>query len=244
MTNLHVGTFSSMGFSHKENQDYIISGHNYLILSDGCSSSPHSSVGARLLCHNIELIRPQDLSGWHAVLDNCEIICSRLNLPVDCLCATLMWAEYNQDTNLVELKWIGDGSVAIRRRDTKEISVETISFNLGAPYYLRYEIGMREQYIAEFSDLYNGDHSYFADFPNGIILRSYNMDEFDLVTVFSDGVGSFSGLSIEEVVKETLNIKGYAGDFMYRRGQAAIKKFGAEGSLPYDDFTVGVICKI
>jgi len=239
-TNIHVGTFSTMGWSHKENQDYGILTNSGLVISDGCSSAPFSSVGARILTHSIESLRPQDLVGWNAVLENCATICGRLNLPLDCLCATLIWAEYNKDTNSIELRWVGDGTIATRSRHTNEINIETISFNSGAPYYLRYEIGSREGYIKEFGDLYNENRSYFMDFPNGIISRSYDMELYDLVSIFSDGVGSLD-LPIQEVVEEMLKIKGFAGDFMYRRGNAAINKFGQNDKFPYDDFTVGII---
>lgn len=238
---LKISTFSTQGFSHKENQDYIISGPNYIVASDGCSSiGSISSVGARLLAHSVESLRPKDLTGWNSVLQNCETICGRLNLPLDCLCATLLWLEYIEEKQEVTLTMIGDGTFVIRNRETKELEINTISFKSGAPYYLRYEMGVRERYLEEFGDIYNEDRNYLTDFPTGIMSRSFDLELYDMVAVFSDGIGSL-GLSIDGVVSEFLAIKGFAGDFMQRRGKAALKKFGEVGKVPFDDFTVGVL---
>jgi hypothetical protein len=238
-----TGSFSTIGFSHKVCQDYIIKIDSGIVLCDGCSGSPLASTGARLIAHSIESLRPKDLTGWNSVINNCETICGRLNLPLDCLCSTLMWVEYDGKTNAVHLKWCGDGTVAVRSRYTGNIHIETISFKSGAPYYLRYEMGLREQYLEEFGDIYNDGRSYLTDFPAGIMSRSFDMELFDMVAVFSDGIGSL-GISINEAVSEFLTIKGFAGDFMQRRGKAAMKKFGESGKTPFDDLTVGVLALI
>ena len=51
---IHIDHLLKKGKTHKICEDYIISGYNpapYIILSDGCSSSKNTDVGARVLCH-------------------------------------------------------------------------------------------------------------------------------------------------------------------------------------------------
>ena len=50
---MQVDTFSKIGKTHKICEDYILSGTKpfpYIIISDGCSSSEGTDMGARLLC--------------------------------------------------------------------------------------------------------------------------------------------------------------------------------------------------
>ena len=52
MNNINVDHYMTIGSSHQVCEDYIISGTEpfpYIILSDGCSSSKDTDIGARIL---------------------------------------------------------------------------------------------------------------------------------------------------------------------------------------------------
>ncbi len=53
---MNTDWFSSQGSQHRINQDYVLSGNDYVILSDGCSMAPNSDIGARLLTHSAKQI--------------------------------------------------------------------------------------------------------------------------------------------------------------------------------------------
>ncbi len=51
---INIDTFLKIGDQHKICEDYIIQGTDQvplLILSDGCSSSDNTEMGARILCY-------------------------------------------------------------------------------------------------------------------------------------------------------------------------------------------------
>jgi len=61
---LHTDWFITTGSTHDICQDYVLTGkygdYAYGIVADGCSSSPRSEIGAKLLCLSAEaLIREQ-----------------------------------------------------------------------------------------------------------------------------------------------------------------------------------------
>ncbi|MBC8139363.1 MAG: protein phosphatase 2C domain-containing protein, partial [Fibrella sp.] len=109
----------AIGKTHKVCQDYALTGDAHATiptvwLSDGCSSSPHTDIGARLLTH-VALDRVTDLAtafraknesqpglldGFiQANLTRVAVIAGEMGVRSDCLNATLMGLVSGADRN-------------------------------------------------------------------------------------------------------------------------------------------------
>ena len=111
---LHVDAHFARGRSHTVCQDYAVAGSRVAVISDGCSSAPHSDVGARLLAHAALAAAPETfVSG--AWLNAPQSTQRRMGLPAASLDATVVIASAGDDR--VEVTMFGDGVVAARRCD-------------------------------------------------------------------------------------------------------------------------------
>lgn len=82
---------------------------------------------------------------------------------------------------------------------------------------------------------------------------AFPIAEFEAVAIMSDGVGSFvkqtntlttknnALVPAEEIIKELMAFKSYAGGFVQRRCQKAFKKFKDQGMQNCDDVSIAVI---
>ena len=254
----NVDSHSVIGKSHKVCQDYslAITSSETVVLSDGCSSSPMTDWGSRLLC-------------LEAAENGPELACSRifgsvlpkLSLPPECLDATLLHASVMGDC--VRAKMLGDGLIVGRRRGGGWVGIKS-EFPSGAPRYSSYDLdpARRENYLKAFGASWVistfMDGSLVMDerreLKNEVLLPyvvDFQIEEFDLVLLMSDGVFSFSkpdgsmggrkGVPLEEVVSEMLQIKGFAGEFIFRRMRKFLKDSAAAGWSHDDDFSVAGI---
>jgi len=152
--------FFAMGSTHSVCQDYARggvtrpgsgrpSGHNFAVVSDGCSSSAHTDVGARLLTmaamHRFQVYGARFDPEW--VLWRAHDAGVQLGVDRGCLDATLLCA-CTRDDGVLEVNATGDGVIAARRRDGRP-EVWCVDYH-GAPAYLSYLLDSRRL------------HSYFA----------------------------------------------------------------------------------
>ena len=207
-------TFIEIGSQHKICEDYIISGDNYIILSDGCSRSENSDMGARILCymaqqymkhHQMYPTRPdfqEKLGSW--IIHNAEVTARHLGLKTSCLDATLMIAYVIDD--YIRIHMFGDGYVILKLKESPLLyEIFWVEYEKNMPYYLRYlidEHGQRVYHNEKISkSLVNtsvfrrGDVSergvldqYAYDHPDYFC---YHQDSFESITICSDGLGSF-----------------------------------------------------
>lgn len=245
----------AIGRQHTICEDYALAGPDWIAVSDGCSESAHSDVGARLICHMAAVGGP-DFAAARA-----RPLLDRLGLPPAALDATLLYARHNPDTRSVVVRIYGDGVVVGRRRDgTNVIKVST--FPSGAPLYQNYATDSvrRRGYFAQFggahvlhtitegvNDRWSFDHT-----PDSadVICCEFPTDTFDLVLLMSDGAlsfdrtepsGSKAPVEITEIVDEMLAIKGFVGEFLTRRVKRFLRDAEARGWRHHDDFAVAGI---
>lgn len=145
----------TIGAGHRVCQDYAMSGQSaviqapmvdqavsrtYAVVSDGCSSSPHTDWGSRFLCRAAEVC-VATYSNMFALYQSVLDIAVPWTLPnymhPRCLDATLMTA-FQLNSKTVRVVVAGDGMVAARDRDGK-IHAWDIQFNANAPGYLNYK---------------------------------------------------------------------------------------------------------
>lgn len=256
---MNTDTFFTMGKQHNVCQDYAIASRDMVVLSDGCSSSPHTDVGVRLLCQMVVLHGPDE------GLRKASEIREMMGLPPESLDATLLLARWNSSTRSVQVSVHGDGLVVARRRDGTHLVIDT-SYPSGAPLYPSYDVDpvRRERYAKEF-----GTRRLTTTYDNGTkvetettvlgengwsspaVTHEFYADQFDLVLLLSDGVHTFrspvgllgvpESVPLAAVIGEMLAIKGFAGEFITRRAKKFLKDITAKGWHHDDDFSVAAL---
>jgi len=253
---MNTDAFFTTGKQHNVCQDYALAQSGLILLSDGCSSSPHTDVGSRLICHMAQIHGPAD------GVAQARLLLEVLALPDETLDATLLSARWDPTSRSVQVTVHGDGVVVARRRDGTRLIIST-SYPSGAPLYPNYDLdrSRRDRYATEFGTRqvvtsYDGDDVSEKEVvilgPEGwgspVTSYGFNADQFDLVLLFSDGALSFrkpvgtSGMTeavpLPVVVDEMLAIKGFVGEFLTRRAKRFLKDVAAKGWHHDDDFSV------
>lgn len=140
----------TIGTTHRICQDFSIGGiinntDYYTVICDGCSSSPNSDFGARILSVGVkeELVRLNSVKKeeWDFNPKNCvdfaQPIIKKIGLPDESLDATVMVAAANKDGGYA-LNY-GDGVIAIA--DIYDnIYIVSVEYTDSYPYYLNYLI--------------------------------------------------------------------------------------------------------
>lgn len=258
---IQTDTFLKIGKTHQVCEDYIISGDiptKYVILSDGCSSSKQTDMGARILCHLAKqylLYRKDDyrfpcldyneMGSW--IIHNAELVARQLGLKTTCLDATLIIAYAFQGIYYIYM--YGDGVIVIEGMD-KKISVMEVEFTKNAPFYLSYKIDPermdlfhkmdQDLIVKHTSDTVSNKNGYAYDYK---CLFRYDTQFFPKILICSDGLTSFmKGTDPEqtlEIAKEFLSYKSTKGEFLKRRLKRATKIYEADGIFHGDDLSVG-----
>lgn len=260
-----------IGKTHTVCQDYVIQGDTpvkYIVLSDGCSSSPDTDVGARLLCTTVKkvierylpLYLENDTKDWSLLPDYKALgetvsteasgIARLLALPDETLDATLLIAFMSND--VVHVYVYGDGCILLKDKQGRHGYID-ISFTSNAPYYLNYwqnscrrtayarEFG--EQTLAVTDSLQNisGMHR----FDKGLSF-SFPLSRYAFVGIASDGLDAFLDvannrqIALSDVVENILDFKNLNGEFVKRRLPKMLQRYAQQGVEPLDDVSVGV----
>lgn len=277
---MNANSVFKIGATHTVCQDYVIAGNEgtnsistnagpYVILSDGCSSSPDSDVGARLLVKAMD----QALSG-NQTREVEELHCGSartalgwaelIGVRAEAVDATLMSAHVSGDELIVACS--GDGVIVLESK-AGALDVYEISSPSGYPFYPAY-VHQRER-LAEMIDNRRcvKDLKRFRrespDAPLQLLdettseslteVFSLNVFDYKYVAVASDGLDSFfrtqptpTGNRLEpicliDVLNQFWSFKNSHGAFVERR----IKKFKKDAEARSwdhaDDLSIGVI---
>lgn len=251
---LLVDSFSDIGSSHKICEDYILHGEDpipYVVLSDGCSTSKFTDVGARILIHTF--LKLMGYNGVDSIIDinktifSSEMVIELLNLPKECLDATLVLAFVLNDT--VFIRMYGDGIILVKSIEG-EIIVTEVEPQNNMPYYLSYLLNPIND--GKFKKINNHQTKTVYNFDDNIsnkttttevrsfqTIVSYELKEFPTVLISSDGLGSFMHIEKEEVFKEILNFNGLNGPFVTKRVRKVIRNLSKQGIKHFDDISIG-----
>lgn len=164
---MNTDAYYEIGSSHQVCEDYALSGiyegMAYTVVSDGCSSSKNSDVGARLLAHIAKgvlcYLKNRNLIGGHDfyplfqefTIKKCLEVKHSLGLPLSVFDATLL-VSISLDGNLICYGW-GDGYFIFVDKDDRKVIMEP-KYESGAPYYLSYEMNdeRRRAYTEQYGD--------------------------------------------------------------------------------------------
>src|SRR5262249_18890024 len=128
----------NIGSTHSICQDYALAKDNYVILSDGCSSSPDTDIGARLLVKALDQ-RLNDAAGIESLhKESARITLDRANmlgLPAESVDATLLSIHVSGEDLIIACS--GDGVILLESQ-TGVLDVYSISSPSGYPFYPSY----------------------------------------------------------------------------------------------------------
>lgn len=264
-----------IGNSHKICEDYVINNENgtfydkpICIISDGCSSSIHTDVGARLLSwlafkifrenykYNIDCNELNYLNVGSKIYNNALKICTDLHIPYYCLDATLMilWIDENDNCqDMYHIFMYGDGCIFTIDNENI-IKSYSYDFSYNAPYYLSARFLDSKEFEEQFSnskciEKIDDNISREFDYKNPILF-SFPVKDYKSVLISSDGIFSFMDNNLNMkvvnscVTKQISNIKNYNGEFIKRRISRMISDLAKENIGHYDDISITGISRI
>lgn len=266
----------NIGSTHSLCQDYVIARNgslenrgSYVVLSDGCSSSPDTDIGARLLVKAMDQnpsARPaSDMEDFHKESARVALGWADLiGIGAESVDATLISAHVIENKLIVACS--GDGVIVLESHNGA-LDVYAISSPSGYPFYPSYV--HQPDRLAE---LINNDrarkqveHFFRRSADESLNLTDVNISNsltevFDLnasdykyVAVTSDGIHSFfrtqqstNGKRVEaicmtEVLEVFWSFKNSHGAFVERRMKKFKKDAQAKGWQHADDLSIGAI---
>lgn len=263
-----------IGSTHSLCQDYVIARNgsandSFVILSDGCSSSPDTDIGARLLVKAAEKIFTEQ------GIDNVEQLhkeaarlaldwAAGIGVPAQAVDATLMTVHVSGESLIVACS--GDGVIVLEAREGY-LDFYVISCLSGYPHYPSYthqpdrlgELLSNDRTTKEIKHLHRESLSSPFKVVNVVTSDSLTevfklkASEYKYAAVASDGINSFfqtclstNGKRVEEVclfdvLHEFWSFKNSHGAFVERRLNRFTKDVGAKGWQHADDMSIGVI---
>jgi len=266
-----IDTFLTIGKTHKICEDYIISGTTpmpFIILSDGCSSSKGTDMGARLLCclakqylkFRSEGIKSsfkpdhKEMGLW--IIHNAELSAKQLGLPKNSLDATLIIA-YQNDPENIRVHVYGDGCI-VKFKNNGDYEFTEIDYSKNAPYYLSYLIDPERHILYNEMGQVKKETTWFVEAKldstsNGYpyiwdSVYDFNINSMKGLLLTSDGFRSFvetnKGLvSFLKYTPDFFNFKTTAGEFLKRRATIALRNLAKQDIENADDLSIGVFLK-
>lgn len=266
----------TIGRLHWYCQDYLFQGGEpfpHVILADGCSASPNSDIGARLLVLNArrELARfgrvaaadEQQRAALHwrlgrRIVRRAAHQARDLGLNPEILDATLLIAWCDGGTVRVHL--YGDGCIITRRADGQLAAIQ-VDYAENAPYYLSYSLDpARDAFYQEaigdsavaqsISNLSSAAEATRQHKPfNNPLVFSFDLNAFPLVAVATDGLGSFVEAQTQQrvpllnVLPTILNFSRYEETFVRERLEKALAELSEQLMFNVDDISLGVFAR-
>ena len=239
----------NIGSTHAVCQDYVVARSGYVILSDGCSSSPDTDIGARLLVKALEqnLSSQAGIEDLHKESARVALAWSNmLGLPPESVDATLMSIHVSGDELVIACS--GDGVIVLESQ-AGIIDVYAISSPSGYPFYPSYlhqpdrlaELVHNDRCTKTIKD-FRSMNVTTSDSPT--ITFKLNVADYKYAAIASDGITSFYSkgagpVSLPDVLKELWSFKNSHGAFVQRR----MKRFRKDTQdwQHADDLAIGVM---
>jgi len=256
---LHYDHYYTMGLTHKVCQDYATQGDTptpFMVLSDGCSGSPNSEIGAKILTITTQEIL-KDAKQWpldyahfgQQLINHALNITEEYQLPESVLDATVMLA-FLQGENIMVYVY-GDGCLLFKDYDDNVGTIE-IAFTHNAPFYLTYWVD--EERLGEYAgfepkpllliDSVNGQ-SEPKPFQTPLVF-SLPLKKFKVVAIASDGASHFVDIHktvkipFYEIATELLAFQDTTDEFVKRHTENVLAQYAEHGIYPFDDLSIGV----
>lgn len=273
---MNSDSYFRIGHTHQICEDYALSGGTeeraFAVMSDGCSGSPRTDFGARFLALAMEQLlsneqmSEEDIGQMHLIgLTLARVMSTTSGLGNNCLDATLGYVF--TDDSFFRTFLSGDGAIAALKKNGEKWAA-IVEYPSGAPPYLSYGLDEdRAQYylketkdcpftisVCEWEDVMNVTKTTKDDKGMNCHAFAFPREEYELVMVMSDGIGSFQRPMNSEttryfepadpvyIINELLAVKSYKGDFMKRRYKRVIKNLCTKSGWKHlDDISVAAV---
>ncbi len=231
------------------------------VLSDGCSSSDKTEIGAALLPHFfIESFVSHDyIFRGHCYTEDqrnelmkldlmrkMEELMEHTKLPASIFDATILALIATPQDNSLEVFLWGDGHFILQSHEG-DLLHYSLRYASNAPYYISYSLDKvrDKQYHVAFgtsSALLKRNNSQEEELAPFQILK-WPLDIVKTATITSDGVESFidqDGIQVN-VLDEITGYKSTVGHFVERRMTHFLKECAKKNIAHYDDVSVASI---
>ena len=265
-TSMNTDCSIDIGSSHLICQDYAIARDGAVILSDGCSSSTDTDIGARLLVKAAEkVLTRQGVEELHRVAAQIALGWANLiGVAPQSVDATLMTAHISGDNLIVACS--GDGVIVLESQEGV-LDVYAISSPSGYPLYPSYihqperlaELANTGRYGKELKhyrrESMHGQLNLLEIITSDSLTEvlKLKVSDYKYAAVASDGIDSFfhtqqsdngkrvAAVCMTDVFHEFWSFKNSHGSFVERRMKRFKKDADAKGWQHADDLAVGVI---
>lgn len=260
---LYYDYYFTIGKTHDVCEDYVTQGHlpaPFIVLSDGCTASLDTDIGARILAlttkHIIENSPewPLDyLNFGRKLIAQAFDVTVKMKLKPSVLDATVVLGFLHEDA--IQVYVYGDGAILFKDFAGR-VSTIDISFIHNAPYYLTYwQDELRQKEYAQ----YESRPLLLTDSINGQsdplpfqtpLLFSFPLQQFPTVAIASDGITQCIDmtqsvrLSLDEISTELLNFKHLQGEFVKHRTRRVLQQYAQQGIFPADDLSIGAFVQM
>lgn len=256
MTTFHTNSYFALGKTHTICQDYAAT-HNQddrvvLAVSDGCSSSPDTDFGSRVLVKvGINEVYGSDYFSPLSLLERAFQVQKTLELSPDSLDATLLLASLHKDNIRIQV-W-GDGVIHVKFKNGTSTTWE-VQFDDNAPSYMSY-LG-NDSRLVKYLDKH-GKRILWSCINNEPMTQvevepvrdkfwiTLNVPCSDVASMFllSDGVksfhrmtnGSWQPIPLSEVLEQITSVKNFNGEFMVRRMRKFLYDFCPKNNWIHED---------
>ncbi len=266
---LIIDAYYTIGRLHRFCQDYLCQGLEpvpHLILADGCSATPDSDLGARLLVLNARWLLPYFIRAveekehvaqhWRLgrrIVRRAARQARALGLDEDVLDATLLIAWCDGTTVYIHL--YGDGCITVRRADG-EVAVIQVEYVENTPYYLSYLLDSQRHrlYQEAVSDPMMAQITHYQSPADGTTRHerfdapsvfSFDLAAFPIVAVATDGLDSFMDIETGQrqdlltVAQGMLDFRDLNGAFVQRRLPEVLIEYAQRRVFCCDDIGLG-----
>jgi hypothetical protein len=268
-----------MGSTHAVCQDYAVAGacpaaaggaggqcRPYVILSDGCSSSPDTDTGARLLARAAGRLLGESggphadgIAALHAEAARLALSWAEtLGLRPQAVDATLLTAHLDGEELVVGCS--GDGVVCLQSADGA-LDAYVVSYPAGYPVYPAYahqparlralaDAGLARKEVTRLRAASAGERLRAARVPDGGALTevfAFAAAGYRFAALLSDGVQSFThsgraeAIPLESVLPELVSFKNTRGAFVGRRMKGFLKDSRQKGWRHGDDLSLAAL---
>lgn len=267
---IKLDSFFTIGKTHQVCEDYVIHGEApvpHIILGDGCSSSPNTDFGARLLTHTAKNMIEETMTKGlqHFIPEGIVFYITNmikktiptLGLSSQNLDSTLIILCKNYDSDIVRLLMIGDGIIIRKRKDWDFPYISKISYLGEMPYYLSYLLNeeRNKAYDKKAKELNSkgrikriDSFACLKDTPyQDLTVVDYHMEDLEYIIIASDGLDSFYSqetgkkILLELTLGYLTQMKSFKGEFLKRRVKRMLKDYEKQGIYHYDDISLGIM---
>lgn len=256
---LYFDHYYTIGKAHTVCEDFVMQGDRptpFIILSDGCSGSRNTDIGARILALTTEHLLgnashwPLDYTVFgRELINRAWNVADRMQLDNNVLDATVMLAFLHQESILVYV--YGDGCLLFV--DYKgNVGFIEIAFTHNAPYYLTY--WHDEERWQEYAR-YDPKPLFLMDSVNGRsapltfqtpLVFSFELKKFQKIAISSDGASHFvntlqyTRIPIADVAMKLMAFQTFEGEFVKNHLESSLQEWAKAGIYPLDDLSIGI----